>query len=81
MGALVSLKVTKSNDLIEASYKLTLNEQRLVLLAIARLDSRKPMPNGKLTIRAVEFAETFAVEPKHAYAALEEAATRLYEPA
>jgi len=79
MGALVSLKVTKSNDLIEASYKLTLNEQRLVLLAIARLDSRKPMPNGKLTIRAVEFAETFAVEPKHAYAALEEAATRLYE--
>ena len=79
MGALVSLKVTKSNDLIEASYKLTLNEQRLVLLAIARLDSRKPMPHGKLTIRAVEFSETFGVAPKHAYAALAEAATHLYE--
>ena len=32
MGALVSLKVTKSNDLIEASYKLTLNEQRSLKL-------------------------------------------------
>lgn len=79
MGELVSLKVTKANELIEAGYKLTLNEQRVVLAAIAQVDSRKPMPKGKITIHAAHFAETFGVEPKHAYEALEDAANRLFE--
>ena len=43
MGELINLKVTKSNELIEAGYKLTLNEQRLILAAIAQIDSRKPI--------------------------------------
>ena len=34
--------VVKSNALIQASYKLTLNEQRLVLLGVSMLDSRRP---------------------------------------
>jgi plasmid replication initiation protein len=74
------LVVTKHNSLIEASYKLTLNEQRLVLLCIARLDTRKPLPKDNLfTITAKEFAETFGIEEKHAYKALDEAASALYE--
>ena len=74
------LMITKHNHLIEASYKLTLNEQRLVLLCIARLDGRKPLPKNNLfTITAKEFAKTFGIEEKHAYEALDEAASSLYE--
>ncbi len=40
-----SLLVTKANDLISASYRLTLQEQRLLLAAIAQVDPRKPMPS------------------------------------
>ena len=36
--------VTKANALIEASYNLTLNEQRIILACAAKLDGRKPMP-------------------------------------
>jgi plasmid replication initiation protein len=74
------LVITKHNCLIEASYKLTLNEQRLVLLCIARLDTRKPLPKENIfTITAKEFAKTFGIEEKHAYEALDEAASALYD--
>ncbi len=36
-----NLLVTKHNDLTEASYKLTLEEQRLILACIAKIDSRE----------------------------------------
>lgn len=73
--------VTKSNYLIEASYKLSLNEQRLVLCAIAQLDGRKPLSpdKNKITVTALEFAETFDMPLKQAYEAMEMAADRLYE--
>jgi plasmid replication initiation protein len=72
--------VTKHNSLIEASYKLTLNEQRLVLSCIAQIDSRKPLPKDNLfTITAKEFSEMYGIEEKHAYEALNEAANTLYE--
>lgn len=72
--------VTKSNALIEASYKLSLNEQRLLLCAIAQIDSRMPLPKDKkLTITAAAFAETFDIPLKQAYEALENAADRMYE--
>lgn len=74
------LLVTKHNSLIEASYKLTLNEQRLVLFCIAKLDTRKPVPKNNLfTITAKEFSEAFGIEEKHAYEALDDAASCLYE--
>jgi len=71
-------KVTKSNDLIEASYHLSLNEQRLVLAALSRIDPRKKMSTG-IKITAAEFAEIFEINPKYAYEALREGASRLYE--
>jgi plasmid replication initiation protein len=74
------LLVTKHNSLIEASYKLTLNEQRLVLFCIAKLDTRKPIPrDNTFTITAKEFSETFGLEEKHAYEALDDAASSLYD--
>ncbi len=72
--------VTKSNHLVEAGYRLSLNEQRLVLTAISRLDGRKPMPRGNdFTITAQEFSSMFNIPIKQAYENLENAASRLYE--
>lgn len=72
--------VTKSNYLIEAGYKLSLNEQRLILSAIAQLDGRKPLPKSKeFIITAASFSETFNIPMKQAYETLEDASSRLYE--
>ncbi|MDV1787503.1 replication initiation protein, partial [Escherichia coli] len=49
----------KSNALIEASYKLTLQEQRFLLVCISRLksgeDSPSPDEQKTMTITAAEF--------------------------
>ncbi len=72
--------VTKANALIEASYNLTLNEQRLILACAAKLDGRKPMPRDAVFVLAAdEFVDLFGSDPRNAYAEMEEAATKLYE--
>jgi len=75
-----NLVVTKHNHLIEASYKLTLEEQRLILACIARIDSRQ---NGRIpssiTITAQEYSELFGIQLKNAYHQLREATDNLYE--
>ena len=75
-----NLIVTKHNDLIEASYKLTLEEQRLLLSCIAQIDSRlhKNVPD-KITITASEYADQFGIQLKHAYEQLKKGVNRLYE--
>jgi len=74
-----NLSETKATDLVEASYRLTLNEQRLILLSIAHLDSRRPPPRGRMTIKASDYADQYGIDLKHAYEAMEEAADTLYE--
>lgn len=77
---MVENKVTQSNKLIEASHTLTLNEKRLVLCAASLIDPRKPLPkDGYLTIRADTFADVFDLDVKHAYEALDDAATKLFD--
>ena len=72
--------VTKANALIEAPYNLTLNEQRLILACAAKLDGRKPMPRDAVFVLAAdEFVDLFDIDPRYAYAEMEEATTRLYE--
>jgi plasmid replication initiation protein len=76
----IAATVTKSNTLIQASYKLSLNEQRLLLLCVAQLDGRKPLPKDNLfSVNAVDFGQTFGIDDKSSYAALEEAAGSLYQ--
>lgn len=71
--------ILKSNHLIEASYRLSLNEQRLILAAISQLDERKPVfKDSDVVITAAEFSETFGIPLKQAYEALDNAASRLY---
>lgn len=80
MGDMSDNKVTQSNKLIEASHTLTLNEKRLILAAASMLDPRKPLPrDGYLTIRADSFADVFGLDVRHAYEALDDAASRLFE--
>jgi plasmid replication initiation protein len=77
--------VVKSNALIQASYKLTLNEQRLVLLAVAGLNSKRvavrPGFNqvDGIRITAEEFLEAWNLSSKDAYNALKDATNELYE--
>ena len=77
--------VVKSNALVQASYKLTLNEQRLVLLGVSMLDSRRPgiRPGFNqyegIKITAQDYAEAFHIPIRHAYDELREATLNLFE--
>ena len=48
------VKITKSNHLVEASYSLTLQEQRLILSCLAKVDSRNEAPK-EITLSAQEY--------------------------
>lgn len=84
VGGLSDNVVAKSNSLVRASYKLNLQEQRLVLAAISKLDSRRPHIHPKhsqtsVRISALEFAETFGIDKRKAYEELKEATNELFE--
>lgn len=73
--------VTMTNALTRAGHGLTLAEKRLVMCAVAKLDSRyKPQfgeaPTTRIT--ASEYAKTFNVDLDTAYNQLQAAATQLY---
>jgi len=69
---------TKSNHLIQASYKLTLNEQRLMLMAISKLFPKKPMTSQRIQrITALEYSKMFDVGVKNAYRDIKQASDRL----
>jgi plasmid replication initiation protein len=74
-----SYQVTQSNSLIEASYKLTLEEKRLVLIAISLIDSRSGIVPDEITITAANYAKIFDIKVQVAYTQLQEAKDRLYE--
>lgn len=73
--------VVKSNELIQASYTLTLVEQRMILLAIveARETGDGIDANTHLTVSAGSYANQFNVTLDAAYLALEGAVKTLFE--
>ena len=74
------LTVVKSNDLIDASYRLTLNEQRLVLMCIGEIKrSQLVTDHSKFRVSAAAFAEAFSLPLKTAYKELQQVAEKLYE--
>lgn len=75
-----ALLVTKANAIVEASYRLTLQEQRLVLFCVAQVDSRRPLEEQRtFTVEATPFRETFELAPEKVYEELRDAAVRLFE--
>ena len=73
--------VVKSNRLIEASYRLGLNEQRIILYAICRCreEQKGLFPDLPITITADSFLKQFpSVEKGSVYGQLKEAMNALY---
>ena len=72
--------VVKSNRLIEASYRLDLVEQRIILFAIkeARESKLGLTSDHFLTIRAADYAAQFNVSTKKAYEQIKTASATLY---
>ena len=73
--------IYKDNNLIEASYALTLSEQRLILIAIiAARDMEKELSADTLiTIHASEYMQHFNLGRQSAYEALQSACDNLFE--
>lgn len=72
--------VVKDNTLINASYTISLTEQRLLLLSISKAQKSGIEINHSdyITIHADEFVEAFGVNDKSVYASLKEACTTLF---
>ena len=72
-------QVVKSNALVEASYRLTLGEQQILLLAIAKIsDYNEVTESTAFTVSTQELVETFKVLPANAYRLLQDAAEQLF---
>lgn len=75
--------ITMNNALTRASHGLTLAEKRLVMLALSKIDSRKPPPQrsmhhlGVSRISAQDFAEAYQVSTDTAYDQLQSAGKNL----
>ncbi len=79
MGSLDNLNVVKSNSLVRACYKLSLDEQRLILACVAQLDSRRPTKKERVRVYASDYAELFGIDPTSVYKQLKGAINHLYE--
>lgn len=75
------LTVVKSNKVIEASYMLSLSEQRVLLACIAQIDSRSELTeNYRFEITASGMADLAGLDSlSNAYRDLKKAAEKLYE--
>ena len=73
------LTVCKANKVIEASYKLSLNEQRVVLACISQVDStKKLLVTDEFELSAKNFSQLFSVSDENAYQALIDVAKSLF---
>jgi plasmid replication initiation protein len=74
-----NLTVYKANQIVEASYRLTLNEQRVVLACIAQVKSKEALlTKDEFEVAAKDFAGVFSVSEDRAYHALAEVAESLF---
>jgi len=75
-----NLSVTKSNNLIDASYKLNAQAQKLVLACLGKVDSRpnKDVPK-EISLSASEFSEMMGIDIKNAHRELYKAADALFK--
>jgi len=71
--------VTKSNSLITASYKMTLNEIRLIYAVLVNVDQLKPLdPNAYYTVSAAQWEKYFGVTKDICYTEMKSAVSKLY---
>ena len=71
-------KITVSNDLIRAVQRLSLNEKRLLMLAVSKLDNQAGI--GQLvTISADTYSHFYGIPRNNVYRTLKEAEHRLWD--
>jgi plasmid replication initiation protein len=76
---LVNAKVTCSNDIIEAGYRLTLMETRLLQACIAQIDSTKELRvTDRFELSAKDFAKLYKISEESAYDELKEVSKQLF---
>jgi plasmid replication initiation protein len=72
--------VVKSNAVIDASYRLSLNEQRLLLLCISQIKKGDVVSEKtEFVVKASEFSKKFSIPLKTVYRELQSVADRLYD--
>lgn len=72
-----NLIVVKSNDFVEASYKLTLDEMRVLLLTIGKVDPTLQNHHRDFEFTVAEFSERFNTDEKSAYKQVQTAVDKL----
>jgi plasmid replication initiation protein len=78
MSELEQALIYKSNSLIEASYRLSVVEQRLILACISQVRREEPVTDEVMySVSARDIADLSETDPKTAYRDLQEAALRL----
>ena len=60
---MTDLIIRKSHPIVEAGYKLSIAEQRIILLSLAKLDNRNT-EQSKVTLYAMDYARTFGLSEK-----------------
>ena len=74
-----NLTVCKANNVIEAGYKLSLNEQRVILACIGQVNSMEELlKTDEFELSAKNFAKLFSVSDENAYQALTEVTESLF---
>ena len=72
--------IYKDNRIIEASYRLSLVQQRLVLLAISQINSIEILNNNKIfIITASEYSSVFGIGKDAAFREMKKAIDELYK--
>ena len=71
--------IVKANALVEASYYLTANEQRLILSAIAQVPKNGVLRDDRIYLVNADDFIALGVHPKTAYREMEEAIQRLFD--
>lgn len=76
MSSKNSPKIVFANKLLHAGYSLDINEQRLINLALSKVNSKKSNP-GKILIYPTEYAKCFGLSKHSVYEQLSSAAESL----
>ncbi len=73
------LVVVKDNKIIEASYTLSLSEQRVLLACISQIDSKNALqPENKFHVVASEIVDLMGLDRSNAYRDMKTAVEKLY---
>lgn len=71
------ITVVQGNDLLEGAYKISIDEFRLLNLALLKIDSMGSQPCTPYLITAEDFQAAYGINPKHTHIKLKEAARSL----